>query len=163
MRRDEVVRMCGAALIAVVVLSCGGPVVEMAADAFLSDASVDAVSDAAAQPTCGNCTTGGALRIVTADTDPTRLVRGIAGPSDEEDPVIAGPFVLTDIEFERANSVDASITPTNCYDENTERLVDVESGRAPMHGGRFFVPAGFSLCLRVSVGDVYWAGFRPYD
>lgn len=162
MRRDEVVRMFGAALIAVVVLSCGGPVVEMAADAFLSDASVDAVGDAAAQPTCGNCTTGGALRIVTADTDPTRLVRGSAGPS--EGPVIAGPFVLTDIEFERANSVDAVITPSDeCYDDDAERLVDVDSGRAPMHGGRFVVPAGFSLCLQVSVGRVYWAGFRPYD
>lgn len=163
MKREEIVRMMGAGLIAVVVLSCGGPVVEMAADAFLSDASVDAVSDAEAQPMCGNCTTGGALRMVTADTDPTRLVRGVASSSDEAEPAIAGPFVLTDIEFERANSVDATITRGDCYDEELERLVDIDSGRAPMHGGRFLVPAGQSLCLRVPVGSVYWAGFRPYD
>lgn len=141
------------------------------------------ISDAPAQDRCAsNCTGSGALRTVTADTDPAPLARGgtILTPGTAT-AVASGPFVLTDARM-NSNAAGAStaaatfwIVPASqgCGGALTElgderRIGFVRGQGAPdtptveLHAVRYVVAADEVLCT-AGRGIVAWAGFRPYE
>lgn len=86
---------------------CGPPSMGMMGDAMvdvgmtLRDSSDEAMPDAEAQDCATECSMGGVLRVMTADTDPERLVTATVihrgSGSSESFEVVSGPIVLTDI------------------------------------------------------------------
>ncbi|MCB9594064.1 MAG: hypothetical protein H6719_15125 [Sandaracinaceae bacterium] len=175
---------------AVVVVSCGPSAADMMLDAMV--ATEDAtMSDASAQMSCAtNCSTGGALRVMTADSDASRLVRGGAvlnprRPTSGESPllveVVAGPFVLTDARMSTYTGLSSDLTQatlwiaprsTGCSPKPSLLDPDVignlyapsgpDAEERRLEGARYFVSVSEVLCAE-GVGVVAWAGFLPYD
>ncbi|QQR60995.1 hypothetical protein IPH19_00830 [Candidatus Uhrbacteria bacterium] len=174
---------------------CAPGGMEMMGDAMvdaghmLSDAADDATSDAAAQESCAtNCSTGGVLRVMTADTDPAQLVTATVihdgTGSSESFEVVAGPLVLTDLGFARdgvphlefrvsslpdcpfgPSVTDAPPFTVIALDDQSATSVNTRYNHE-IHGGRYYIPEGSRLCAYLA-GDTTWyvryAGFRPYN
>lgn len=188
-----------ASIISTAVISCGDTPPGMMADAMVDagellmdggrmlmdggrelDAAADAMppSDAAAQDdggsgpgSCGTCNAGGALRTVTADTDPTRLEHGILDLTEG----LVGPIVITDVAVTlslHAGRGSVWIAPPGAActgsgpGEFRLALEGDDGGDWSAHGARIFVPAGQRLCGMATdpAGSptISWAGFRPY-
>jgi hypothetical protein len=149
------------------------------------DAQVDGmVADAQAQ-SCGNCTVAGPievqgpLKVVTADTDATRLKSGLLSDDAEWHQLAVGPFVLTDLMPEPvyvgsslSRYFDTTIAAPGACSGGGTRLLEAFTGgwvsnnaTASSHvdghvsGARYLVPSGKVLCGR---GTGTWSGFAPY-
>jgi hypothetical protein len=101
-----------AAIMSTMLVMCGPTGMDMVGDAMvdagnmLRDGSDGTMPDAMAQDSCAtNCTSGGVLRVMTADTDPAQLVTGIVQimesttPASPGQEIVAGPLVLTDVRL----------------------------------------------------------------
>lgn len=175
-------RSLGFGVAVILTISCGPSALDMMRDAMV-------IPDASAQDSCAtNCTAGGSLRTVTAETDPAQLERGGAvlrlsgGDPDVISEVVRGPFVLTDAQM-NANSIPpgtvsaaatlwvASATG-GCGDTVPyldERVLGNLVGRGGpdtlpelFRGARYFVGSDEVLCAE-GRGVIAWAGFRPYE
>jgi hypothetical protein len=179
-----------AGLVAAVVLACSGAAKDIAhkalsdAAGFLSDASTalqdsgDAVASRAwAQQACGTCTTGGAVRMATADSDPERIRSGYevveTGASAEWLERVAGPFIVTHLvpaDSGVSGSAEIAYADRGCETGRTMLARVAVSSSAPagsasaVQNGRFLVPDGKVLCVR-GTGEMNfsWSGFRPYE
>jgi hypothetical protein len=100
----------------------------------------------------------GAGRVITADTDSTRLVTGSYVAMGK---LIDGPFVLTDAHASSSLSINL-VSGATCDDQSQAKPV-VGGGSVvyDAHGLRIFVPAGSSLCDGYGNPGVY-SGFKPY-
>jgi hypothetical protein len=174
MRTNTLAMATTGALLALVILSCGGNAIDML-DGAIGDGMVE---DAAAQ-SCASCNAAGAVRMVTADTDPAQLESGITVEDEPGMPdpfVVAGPFVLTDAiatagtgrtflyttEGDAADDC-AMAALSNGALARLESAVDTGDDRG-LQGVRILIPAGQVLCASTLDGSprVRWAGFRPY-
>lgn len=137
----------------------------------LGDAMVDmgqslqdgAMSDAAAQSTCGTCT-GGAVHMMTADTDPTRTLSGALGDigSDRQE-MVTGPAFITDIFTPSGITTVYLHASTDCsVTSGSERVFRGSDSGLHITGARIFVPSGQALCGLVT-SRIVWSGYRPYD
>jgi hypothetical protein len=143
-----------------------------------------------AQDCATDCTGGGVLRVMTADTDPAQLVheyvqhdnRGMGSSVFE---IVAGPFVLTDLGLAREDIPHTIFTTTEeatcplaegppMAEAFTVLALDGQVGMTSVntryvheiHGGRYLIPSGSRLCAVVNFDAIYrirYAGFRPYD
>jgi hypothetical protein len=187
-----------AAIMSTMLVMCGPTGMDMVGDAMvdagnmLRDGSDGTMPDAMAQDSCAtNCTGGGVLRMMTADTDPGQLVTGLVVNDNRMNDsqafeIIEGPLVLTDLGIAREDvphvnvfmTSMASCPTTTEYPPEAEGLTYIaldgqSSGSSvntryahDIHGGRYLVPAGSRLCGRsagIAVFYVRYAGFRPYD
>lgn len=137
-------------------------------DGLFSDGDARGDTDAGA---C-SCTVTGPLK--TADTDATRLKSGtLAAGSFVK--VVDGPFVLTDTRTNFSfsdNGVAYWLVPQgqSCPTSFVTQAPILTELRAPaahpdvqqMHGARFLVPAGQTLCAGTGPTPASWAGFSPY-
>lgn len=183
---------CGA-MMAMLLVMCGPPGMGMMGDAMvdvgmtLRDGSDTSMPDAMAQDCATDCTGGGVLRVMTADTDPDQLrhagVYIALPPSGDAVEVVAGPIVITDLMVARENGISYELRMTSLPDctgpidpATTEHVVTLISApqvgmtsvntrfTREVHGGRILVPAGSRICTSVSnTGFIYYAGFVPYD
>lgn len=105
------------------------------------------------------------LHVRTADTDADQLD---AGQFSTSGLVVAGPFVLTDIQFSSvlndiSNSIELYASPgSTCGGIDTAAWLFAAARATPIHGARYLVKSGFVLC---SIGEgirVSWAGYHPY-
>lgn len=193
-------RILAAGCVAGIVASCAPVAMDMMADAMIDagesmmdaggrlsdsgrqihDAADSMTADAEAQPSCAtNCTSSGILRVLTADTDPARFVRGSI--TDDalvtQDTSIRGPFVLTG--FEVATSISPSSgrlyvvpEPDRCSDsgdliaEEANQTVSTTSTSTVVRedgmSERWYVGPGEKLCVRCN-GRCSWSGFHPYE
>lgn len=176
MRVETLATATGGAVLALVIVSCGDGAIEMIGDAMVGDAMID---DASAQ-SCASCTASGAVKMITADTDPEQLEGGIVEVPDSagSDPLLAtGPIVLTDamatagtgrvfLYTVAATDNGGSCAEVPLADGAIARLESVpDSGDdVALHGARILIPAGQLLCASNLSGapSVRWAGFRPY-
>lgn len=153
----------------------------------------EALSDVASPPDahaqeCATCTTGGAGRSMSADTDPAQSASGSLrmSPGEAAREIAVGPFYLTDLHAiindvsgRTGTSVLVFRLPEAMFCDDYRPYTDVgpleflgaaRSGTAEqIHGARLFVPAGQRLCI--AGGDpgsgnsarASWSGFRPYE
>ena len=143
------------------------------------DVLTDPVAEAVAQEggaTCGTCTASGALRAASADTDPAQLISGFESVVDMGTKLADGPLVLTDARAVNAESgtngvAVYAVTGGDCTTGPKRYIVDLLQdnvvrgpGIESMHGARYFVAAGETLCgeRTRNLGKISWAGFRPY-
>jgi hypothetical protein len=139
----------------------------------------DVGSDAAEAQDCAMCTTGGAGRSITADTDGDRAVR-ITSPPVLSGPVPtirfvelgAGPMFITDVVPQGSATappitVYSGTEPCDEGPDADEHLAIVRTDSVPeLHGARLWVPAGHRVCALLSgttAGSVTIHGYRPYD
>ena len=136
-----------------------------------------------AQDWCGECTSAGALRVITADMDPNQIKNGYqawgtptSGTWDERE---AGPFIVTNLVFTSVStsntntSSDAQIAyaePGQCNVSRTLLVaIDFSSSSDRVHpgtaiqNGRFLVPAGKVMCIAANKAAFAWSGFHPYE
>jgi hypothetical protein len=153
----------------------------------------DVHADAGAE-SCGQCTVSGPVsvtgevvvtaipqpvRMVTADSDPTRFVSGVRSPDGIGEKLVDGPLYLTDVSVADGRQFASQLTaelwvddisPMDCVASGLENPIAVATfgpdGRADMHGARLFIKLGNALCAR-RIGQasvrVSWSGFRPYE
>lgn len=174
---------------------CGPTGMDMMGDAMvdagnlLRDGASDTGSDAQAQACATNCSASGVMRVMTADTDPAQLVTAVVNyrgsGASEAFEVVAGPLVLTDLEFAQEGyphllfSITTQATcPPAWYPPETDPLTTIGlDGQDSLtsvntryvhelHGSRFYIPVGSRLCAHPhqnATWFVRYAGFRPYD
>ena len=150
------------------------------------DAADGMTPDADAQVDCATCTSAGAVRTITADSDLDQLVTGAhtityGGGANVE--LVRGPFVLTDVRYVSSSgssiyTVPLWIGPADGCESGPvlgpvaslfgdTRFSDT-AGRVgqPIHGARIPVRAGEALCASeaiTTIGTLRWSGFRPYE
>jgi hypothetical protein len=159
----------------------------------IKDAGDATVEDAQAQASCGTCTSGGAMRIITADTDIGQLASGLEeGISASWQERVSGPFVLVQLvpligsanvsETTVRGRVNAAFSDPGGCETAAGRTdlaqVDVfynnsngSLSHSEIQNGRFVVPAGKVLCLSSGpwmasgTGPVRftWSGYHPYN
>lgn len=95
------------------------------------------------------------VRMVTADSDPTRYVGGFVNPNGSNVKLEEGPMYLTDITSN--GPVLFLVQGTDC---NAAQFAQLQYGGYGVQGARIFIPGGLSLCAFGS--PIYFAGFRPY-
>jgi hypothetical protein len=134
-------------------------------------ATLDAeVRDASAQ-NCATCTSAGAARVITADTDATRFVHATVergfGPSRV---VVAGPAVLQDVGLTcsaascRLFIFAGTACPPDGGGDGDTIVAARDNGSVFQSGRRIGVRAGESVCISSnSGGTASYFGFRPYD
>jgi hypothetical protein len=96
------------------------------------------------------------VRMVTADSDPTRHVGGYFTPNGNNIKLEEGPMYLTDMS--PTGTVLWLVQGTDCYVPQTMPLPNY--GNNGVQAARVFIPAGTSLCA--SGAALFFAGFRPY-
>lgn len=185
MRKRQWVGVVVASFISCAAVSCGPTGIEMIGDAMvdagerlmdagraLTDGGDAMMSDAQAQEGCASsCTPSGVLRVMTSDTDPTRLETGtLVGDSSASSHVVAeGPFVLTDLMYPSTGA-----TAWTVYTSPVSEACSTLPGRiitrvqqdTRLTGMRIHVRAGEKLCAvphDSTRPQLRWAGFRPYD
>jgi len=141
---------------------------------MLRDGAADVTSDAQAQACATDCTTGGVLRVMTADADPAQLVMQsvraefmTSATAGEGAAVLGqGPLVLTDYSDMSCSNGIVSVVPaghtcaeytySNALAGSAFNFFAFSTGNvppggsvvaAPIHGARILVPAGATLCL----------------
>jgi hypothetical protein len=176
----------------------GGGIINLVMDAARDVLGME-TSDAYAQnsdggtSSCGPCTISGPIRTITADTDVTRLERGYiavggGAAASGVQKLVDGPFVLTDASLNLleiggtvvlftttigtpCSAVGAS-DPVNLVTKVTHNISGstFALGIGPIHGGRYFVSAGRTLCAYLlgqsnerQIYELSWAGFHPYS
>ena len=120
------------------------------------------------------CCTG-ITKTVSAETDAAQLRSStVAVPLPSTTTIVAGPIVLTTVLAElnsgAGSSIDFYVTTTTCTDTmNRSEIFLVQPGSSPRDNslpGRFWVPAGSTLCSGGSGGPatatVFFSGFVPY-
>ncbi len=103
------------------------------------------------------------LNVITPDTDPARLTRGYVPASTGPRLLTEGPFVLTDVSVSWSGTAYVYVVSNgDCASGAWEESgVAWPSGAAPVHGARFLIGTGETLCLKGSGDAVSWAGFVP--
>lgn len=168
----------GLSVICVCLTMCAPAGMEMVGDAMIDIGEElrdggGMTSDARAQDGCAtNCTSGGALRMVTADTDPNQAFGGVlAIPRFNPSEVVVGPAFLTDVRDARGGGAIEFFltTAATCGADDGTMVGYFADGEPWGHGMRLFVPAGSRLCAAstASAGSSttahYFNGFRPYE
>ena len=89
-------------------------------------------------------------------------------------PLVTGPLFLTDVIIDGGHSGEIFASrDAACKDREARALGNLFMWSTPMdeplevqshHGMRLLVPAGWTLCFKVSIGQtlLVWAGFRPW-
>lgn len=154
---------------ACVLAVCTPSGMEMVGDAMVDAgrALTDAADSDAAAQTCAMCSSSGALRVVTADSDQAQLRNGTSDvPFGTNVQLVGGPFVLTgvrDLDFPAARLY---IAEGGCEAATDDAVAEV-LGRESLHGLHLWVPAGSLLCARVAAVSgntrLWHTGFVPYD
>jgi hypothetical protein len=100
--------------------------------------------------------------MITADSDPAQNVDALLTVSGLWTALAVGPFYLTDATPGGMLSLDLrTVDNGDCASGQTQLLLVNGGYESPtMHGGRYFIPAGKTLCSSLSV---HIAGFRPYQ
>ncbi len=175
MRVGTLMTATAGAALGLVIVSCGDGAIDMIGDAMMDGGMI---GDASAQ-SCASCTASGAVRMITADTDPEQFVGGIVEVEDSNPDtlVVTGPFVLTDAMATAGDgrlflyTLGAADNGGACADvplaDGAVARLESTSGDgddAEIHGARIFIPAGQLLCASRLSGApaLRWAGFRPY-
>jgi hypothetical protein len=187
--------LVGAAAIHAAFLACGSTprTVEVPGDGGLMDAVLDVIGDIVGSEThdavaAGDA--GGACGCTTSTPASENSAQMKSGSLTGLSPntgqvVVSGPFVLTDATATSAQGfanaalvVEANAAACNPLtgpaDGEPGYLTAVQTyGNAvvTIHGGRYFIPAGHTLCayqLPASaagsgLGQLQWAGFVPYQ
>lgn len=213
MTKRHTLRVCICFALAMLTITCGPSGMEVVGDAMVDaahemrdaaivarDTSIDALEDTgealrdvASPPDahaqeCATCTTGGAGRSMSAETDPNQSVSGslrlIGGDAATE--IAVGPFYLTDLhaiidDVSGRTGPSALVfrLPEAMFCDDYRPFTDIgplqfvgaaRAGTAEqIHGARLFVPAGQRLCIAggdPSSGNrahASWSGFRPYE
>ena len=177
MKVEQVCKSLGAGVaVYAIVAACGSPHGGSLQSTSSGEALLAPVKGAMAQ--AGSpVTIAQPVKIVTADSDPAQHVGGSAYPTVNAIAVVAGPVFITDLRVSGAELGTAfAYAFTGKFGDCGAKTSDLNlslpatSNRMrgdlnSIHGARFFVPEGLSLCLSSpsTVGAVSWAGFRPYS
>ncbi|MCK9361378.1 hypothetical protein M0Q28_04075 [Patescibacteria group bacterium] len=181
--------VCGV-MAAMLLMMCGPPSMGMMGDAMvdvgmtLRDGSDTSMPDAMAQDCATDCTGGGVLRVMTADSDPERHVGGfgrLGAASIGDTPSVDagnGPLVLTDLVSHGYNATDGIFnvvayslplgTPCMSFFDDLNRMEgDVEILASSMasthttpevfqqvHGASALVPSDRHLCIGSRYGGL---------
>jgi len=119
---------------------------------------------------------GGTQRVVTADSDPAQQRGGGVLASTTAQTLAAGPLYLTDAravgqDFNNSTITIYTVAGSDCAaSRKLEVSLNVASGGLPrgdlnpVHGARYFVPNGDTVCTVTngSATQLAWAGFAPY-
>lgn len=171
-------------------VDAGSGLLDAGADGMVgSDATIDTpdaiVADAHAQQSCGSCTVSGPielqgpLKVITADTDASRLKSGVLADAANWVQLTSGPFVLTDVTPEPviitgsvSRHVETKVADAGDCTSGGNLLLEAYTGdwihanataasavEGHVSGARYLVPAGKVLCGR---GLGTWSGFAPY-
>ena len=101
-------------------------------------------------------------RVLTADTDATRLESGILQFFGMPTVVVTGPIVMT--RWTTAGSTNTLATiwvmPEAMACDPAGKATAIVGYNDGLTG--FFVRAGQKLCATAQYGSIVWAGYRPY-
>lgn len=142
----------------------------------LSDASRGMTKEASAQ-SCASCLPSGAVKVVTADSDPAQIVSGFetnATTNGNWSERVAGPFIVRSLIpahlGQDATPAVAYADPGACASSRTMLAqVSVGAMNDTIDNGRYLVPKGKVLCVSGVVLsstlyiDYSWSGFKPYE
>lgn len=174
--------LIGCAILVGLAIACGDDVARMAGSALidaghaLKDAG-EVARDGSAHAQCDTCTAPpkltGPITVITAETDPDRIVGDVIPDTQKSSPypamwqeLAAGPLVVTNlVRAGDGNNTNIQLgvsDPTQCKSAVPLASIGYGDFYFGLTGLRMLVPKGKVLC---GSGDglARWAGFRPYE
>jgi hypothetical protein len=148
-----------AMLVGLVLLTCADEA-RRATGRVMTDAGTMLLGmDASAQQ--DGATPGGDRRVVTADTDLSRLETGIVTAGRAGVQLVRGPIVITDLSSEDSISFWIAAERDGCA---TTQVTAGTGADQSLAGARIVVRADQVFCARGDAGaGMLWSGFRPYE